>query len=577
MKTCAGKNTIRSSIPALLAFAISVVSVICGCSGETTEEDEENPFLQTVGGQDGKQDTGWISALNAPEVEVTLEGDVLIDSSWDKSHAPVDLAQFALTNLRLNSNLYVESLLQVPESKRTIEWRIHGEWVDESDVDSLPTGQMSHFRIRQVNAIVLRPDEGEELLGKVYDAVVPTTPYRLYSDYGNICSRGDHGELWDSCYWYTWAPDRDGCTIDKGTMSVTIDNVFDAGLTRYPEYDQLIDDGEVTVVVFFGKVSHDDGPIEEDFGYRSMESFIYKLEKAGFESSTSPDGLRRYSKEVEGIAEIVDISGPEDFEGLNDYEHSSTFRTAVRDHEVVVYNGHSILGASPMWSDMSLYPDGYQIFFFNGCLGYEYYIKFILEGKKSWEFTDVISNIVETPVAPQANVIAAYVAALFEGATTGGKLSWQQVLDNVNRRTYNSYYGVSGARTNCFSPTGSLCESVSGSTFENDTSMDIPDNDEQGISSVIDVPTSMTVGQLEVKIDITHTWIADLKIVLSHGDKQVVLWNGEGGHTHDIHQVFQPAEFSDMDAQGSWTLTVSDSMDQDTGTLTYWSLTISEP
>ncbi len=555
---------------------VAVVLGFSGCSGSGPQE-EENPFLQQVAGSGGKDDTGWISALNAPEVEVTMEGDVFIGSSWDQNHAPVDLAQFALTYLRQHTNIYVESLLQVPESKRTIQWRVDNDWIDETEVGNLARNQMSHFRIIGVNAIVLRPDEGENLLSKTYEAIVPSTPYRIYTEHGNICSRGDHGELWDSCYWYTWAPDKDSCTIDKGTMTVTIDKVFDAGIIRYPEYDRLIEDGEVSVVVFFGKVSHDEGPIEEDFGYRSMESFIYKLEKAGFDSGTSPDGLRRYTKVVNGITDLVDISGPGDFEGLNDYSHESTFTAAVQGHEVVIYTGHSILGASPMWSDMSLYPDGYQIFFFNGCLGYEYYIKFILEGKKTWDDVDVISNIVETPVEPQSNVIAAYVAAIFEGAANSGNLSWQQVLDNVNRRTYKSYYGVSGARTNCFSPAGSLCESVTGTTFENDSSMDIPDNDPRGISSSIHVPDSVTVGQLEVKIDITHTWIADLKIILSHAGAKATLWDGQGGYTHDIHQIFKPSDFAGMDAQGDWTLTVSDGMEQDTGTLTHWELTISEP
>ena len=565
-----------------LFFLLASVAVFVGaawwsgCTGaESGSVDDDNPFLESAGGAGGKADTGWISALNAPEVEVTMEGDVALRYRADIGRAPVDLAQFALTNLRKESNLYVESLLQVPESGRTIEWLVDGEWVPESDLGDVPLDNLGRFRIRGVNAIVLRPAEGEQLLGKKYEAVVPRSPYRIFTQYGNICSRGDHGELWDSCYWYTWAPDKSTCTIDKGTMTVTIDKVFDAGVTRYPEYDRLIEDGKVTALVFFGKVSHDDGPIEEDFGYRSMESFISKLEQAGFSKGTSPDGLRRYSKTEGGVTEIVDISGPEDFEGLNDWAHSGTFRTAVQHHEVVVYNGHSILGSSPMWSDMSLYPDGYQVFFFNGCLGYEYYIKFILEGKGTWADVDVVSNIVETPVAPQANVIAAFLSALFQGASQGGHVSWQQVLDNANKRTYNSYYGVSGARNNCYSPAGSLCEEVSGTTYEAEPGLPIPDNDPRGVTSTIEVPDSLVIGSIQVNLDITHTWIADLKVTLSHGDVQVVLWDHEGGHGDDIRQSFTPGEFNGLDAEGTWTLTVSDGMDQDEGMLKSWSIVVS--
>ncbi len=560
---------------AFLVAVLSGMGAAAGCVGGTPgSQDEENPFLEKAGAAGGKADTGWISALNAPEVEVTMEGDVALRYRSDLSRAPVDLAQFALTNLRKESNLYVESLLQVSESHRTIEWLVDGQWVSESDLTGIDLEKLGHFRIRGVNAIVLRPAEGEQLVGKQYQAVVPTTPYGIFTKYGNICSRGDHGELWDSCYWYTWAPDKSSCTIDKGTMTVTIDKLFDAGVTRYPEYDRLIEDGKVTAVVFFGKVSHDDGPIEEDFGYRSMESFIYKLKQAGFEEGRSPEGLRRYSKGDNGITEIVDISGPEDFEGLNDWAHSGTFRSAVRSHEIVVYNGHSILGASPMWSDMSLYPEGYQVFFFNGCLGYEYYIKFILEGKGTWADVDVVSNIVETPVAPQANVIAAFMSAMFQGAAEGGHLSWQQVLENANKRTYNSYYGVSGARTNCYSPAGSLCEDVAGTTYEARPEQAIPDNDPIGVTSTIEVPDSLDIGSLQVKLDITHTWIADLEVTLSHGGKKVVLWDHEGGHDHDIRQKFSPEDFAGLDAKGTWTLTVTDSMQKDEGTLNSWSITV---
>ncbi len=557
----------------LCGFSLFGGALGCDPSAQAGQ-DEDNPFLETVDEVGGKADTGWIAALDAPEVEVTLEGDVILRYRSDIGRAPIDLAQFALTNLRKESNLYVESLLQVPERGRNIEWLVDGQWVDEADLNGVPLDKLGHFRIRNVNAIVLKPAEGEQVLGKKYEAVVPTTPYRIHTEYGNICSRGDHGELWDSCYWYTWAPDKDSCTIDKATMTATIDKVFDASLVRYPEYDRLIEDGKVTTVVFFGKVSHDDGPIEEDIGYRTMESFMSKLKRAGFETSTSPDGLRRYSKTEGGVTQIVDISGPEEFEGLNDYAHSATFRTAVRHHEVVIYNGHSILGSSPMWSDMSLYPEGYQVFFFNGCLGYEYYIKFILQGKGSWADVDVVSNIVETPVAPQANVIAAFLSALFEGASNGGRVSWQQILQNANRRTYNTYYGVSGARDNCYSPAGSLCKDVAGTTYEAEPDLAIPDNDPTGVTSTIEIPESMTIGSIQVHLDITHTWISDLEVVLSHGDVSLVLWDHEGGNGDDIRQSFSPAEFDGTDAKGTWTLTVSDGMDNDTGTLNSWSLVV---
>ena len=106
---------------------------------------------------------------------------------------------------------------------------------------------------------------------------------------------------------------------------------------------------------------------------------------AGFEEGTSPAGLARFSKTQNGIEHIVDVSSPSDFAGLGDHEHVDVFDEAVKTHEIMVYNEHSILGTSKFWNREGIYPDSYQIFFFNGCLGYEYYVRAILDGKGSRE------------------------------------------------------------------------------------------------------------------------------------------------------------------------------------------------
>ena len=56
---------------------------------------------------------------------------------------------------------------------------------------------------------------------------------------------------------------------------------------------------------------------------------------------------------------------------LGDFAHFANFQKALSEHEVVAYDGHSMLGASDFWARPT-YPDFYQIFLYGGCLGYEY-------------------------------------------------------------------------------------------------------------------------------------------------------------------------------------------------------------
>ncbi|MBW1808014.1 MAG: proprotein convertase P-domain-containing protein [Deltaproteobacteria bacterium] len=564
-------NTWLAHICALLAICALAV----GCGGLTGDPDDDNPFLEDFRNTD-KADTGWVSAVNAPEVEITLESDIHTPGKWQAVTGPNDLSQFALTYLRKKHKLFIESQMVVPEQDRSVEWLLDGIWVDAEDVNvyTTPLEKLNHFRISGINAVVYKPDQPEALVGKIYEATVPLYPYFLVGSAGETCaSHGSH-ELWDETYWYFWDPDRSECQIEMATMTATVTGMIPKDGPRYPEYDQLIADGRVEAVIFFGAFGGG-GPIEEDKGFRSMQSFMRKMEAAGFVQSTSPAGLARFSRTQNNIEQIVDVSSPSDFAGLGDLKHADVFDAAVKTHEIIVYNGHSIMGTSNFWQREGIYPDTYQIFFFNGCLGYEYYVRAILDGKGSWDKADVISNIMETPAAPQPKVIASFLAATFQGAAQEGSVSYGEVLSAISRYTYNSCYGVSGARTNCFSPDGSLCEQPDPDTisYSNEEPTDIPDDDPAGVTSLIQVPDSLIVGELEIEIDLDHSWLGDLRITLEHDGTVFVLRDRVDDYYNvSIRDTFHTDEFDGLDATGTWTLTISDHQNIDSGTLNRWSI-----
>ena len=168
---------------------------------------------------------------------------------------------------------------------------------------------------------------------------------------------------------------------------------------------------------------------------------------------------------------------------------------------------------------------------------------------------------------------------------------------------------------------GVPCVSASGpcttsSRTSTDTPLNIPDNNSTGITSTITVPTTMpalSVADINVSLDITHTWVGDIKVTLtSPMGTSVVLFDRPGkpasffgcsgddlsvsfddaaaltnanfeatcGNLPAISGTFQPevplAMFNNENPAGDWVLTISDNGGGDTGSLDTWTLDICE-
>jgi len=179
------------------------------------------------------------------------------------------------------------------------------------------------------------------------------------------------------------------------------------------------------------------------------------LTEAGFAEVTSPPLGRRFTKHIGQVDFEIDLYSPHEFAGLDDYAHFGNFQKALGEHEIVVYDGHSMLGGSDFWARPQ-YPTYYQIYLYGGCLGYEYYVKHILTGKGGWQNVDILSSVVE--VSAGANEFAAPALAKIVWALENGyKASWRDLLVKVRESVGDSTFGVSGVRDNCFTPTGSRC------------------------------------------------------------------------------------------------------------------------
>ncbi len=116
-------------------------------------------------------------------------------------------------------------------------------------------------------------------------------------------------------------------------------------------------------------------------------------------------------------------------------------------------------------------------------------------------------------------------------------------------------------------------------TFEKIVSMTIPDNDRDGISSIINVDAQGNIDDIEIYLDVTHTYIGDLRVsLLAPTGKQIVLHGQQGWEADNIIKTYKldntPALQTLLreSAVGDWQLKVADLAGADVGKLNKWSL-----
>ena len=140
--------------------------------------------------------------------------------------------------------------------------------------------------------------------------------------------------------------------------------------------------------------------------------------------------------------------------------------------------------------------------------------------------------------------------------------------------------------------------------FKNSTSIPIPDGAGGGVyglpaTSVITIPSSILISDVNITVDISHTYIGDLKVILkSPSDTEIVLFEHGCSGENSIQVIYDDAGLTAIncgsliqwvvtplyplsvlnseDAQGDWTLAVVDNWNNDIGTLNSWAIEVCE-
>ena len=119
------------------------------------------------------------------------------------------------------------------------------------------------------------------------------------------------------------------------------------------------------------------------------------------------------------------------------------------------------------------------------------------------------------------------------------------------------------------------------------TDTPLPINDNSTTTSYIEVTDAYCVGDVDLELDITHTYIGDLIVEVTSPEGTVVrLHDRSGGSNDDIHMYYDeeggdlpdgPGTLSDWEGEivtGTWIMDVSDNAGADQGSLDHWKLKI---
>ncbi len=252
--------------------------------------------------------------------------------------------------------------------------------------------------------------------------------------------------------------------------------------------------------------------------------------------------------------------------------------------------------ASIITYDLNPAPEGGQIVFF--CFNYSAMgaaaRALLIENTINWLITPEFGNCSVSGTATlqgESDHSGIKVDAIPGGGTVYTGPSGSYTLPNLYAGTYNIVASKEGWAMVAQEVTLADGEELTGidllltpvSTTEicEAPHLGIPDSYPAGVRDTISFPVTATVSDVEVFIDLTHTYIGDLIINLtSPGGTTVTLHSQSGGSTDNIYGWYpsQITPYGDLidfvgdPTGGDWILHISDNAGADTGVLNEWCL-----
>jgi hypothetical protein len=496
-----------SGLAASLSLGLALGPV--GCDDSAPEEVALNDDMDLFA-DGGKTDTGYVSD-QAAEVNAELVGKVVIDlSQRDQATRDSLLAaaragdKTAFTSFPTDQVKFARNVLKKEKFNANIE--SGSPTIDSVKLVSNDTKVEVTYKL-VVESLIKEKDlkagglSLAQIIGKKVDILVPADPKTAFTWGGVACAEDPDdptedvaSELYEYNYFYYWKADKAGCPVTSEKVAFTVKNTS-AAKSTYPEFDQLLADKKITMVVLFGQLEHGDllsGQNDEwDWGWIGYEDLTYWLKDEGFTEKTrvparAPVGKvqsSKWSKKYHANLTVeVDVISPMDLQDHADSaKKDEILKNAVKTHEIVYYNGHSFYGSLKVLDDKANFPEYYQIIFMDSCWSYAYYTKQVFTAKATAADpsgmlkADVLNNT-EPGISGSHVTFSVFLKKLFTAATYVAKgqkssaknYTWKNLVTYMNtsakKRSEDSkkedptgghepeIYGVSGVTTNVWKP-----------------------------------------------------------------------------------------------------------------------------
>ncbi len=133
-------------------------------------------------------------------------------------------------------------------------------------------------------------------------------------------------------------------------------------------------------------------------------------------------------------------------------ETTTPFKYAIKNSDVFIYNGHSLIGFGPLDPrnfTASDFPSTYQILFIDSCVSYNYYeADYIPLKQGGTKNLDLVTNAIESPSFQSGFALGRFISTLINGQ----QASWLELLESAEA-TGSGMRVVDGELDNKYSPT----------------------------------------------------------------------------------------------------------------------------
>lgn len=130
---------------------------------------------------------------------------------------------------------------------------------------------------------------------------------------------------------------------------------------------------------------------------------------------------------------------------------TAPFKHAIKNSDVFLYNGHSMIGAGPLDPknfSAADFPASYQILFIDSCISYNYYeADYVPMKEGGTRNLDLVTNALESPAWRSGYALGQFIAALTDGTSQ----SWLDLLQKAEA-TGSGLRVVDGELDNEFDP-----------------------------------------------------------------------------------------------------------------------------